>query len=339
MNNKHKIRTAVIGLGVGIHHARILSNHPDCQLDWICDLNKAKLLELSSEFSESKATQNDQDLLKDPEIKMVCIASYDEAHHRQVMDALNHDKHVYVEKPICLTKKEALDIRQALKINPHLRLSSNMVLRTCPLFIKARENVKSKEIGDIYHIEADYFWGRKEKIVSGWRAEAGLYSIIHGAAVHMVDLAMWIVGKKPNTVQVLGNNIATAGTMQKHNDFAILLLGFDNKMSIKVSAHGGCVHPHFHSLKIYGKNLSFIHESTGTVWIDSSNPNKAFRVEDASYPAKIERSGALISFIDSLSKFDKKVLVSDEEVFDTMSVCLAAEEAVKTGQIINIEYL
>ena len=162
MDNKRKIRTAVIGLGVGAHQARTLSAHPNCQLIWLCDLNKNKLSKIGSELTEAKQTQNEQDVLTDPNIDMVCVASYDEAHHRQVVKALNHGKHVYVEKPICLTKKEAQDIRQTLKNNPHLRLSSNMVLRTCPLFIKAKESVKSQEIGDIYHMEADYFWGRKD---------------------------------------------------------------------------------------------------------------------------------------------------------------------------------
>ena len=339
MDNKQKIRTAVIGLGVGAHQARTLYNHPNCQLVWLCDLNKNTLSKIGSELMEAKQTQNDQDVLTDPNIDMVCVASYDEAHHRQVVKALNHGKHVYVEKPICLTKNEAQDIRLTLKAYPHLRISSNMVLRTCPLFIKVRETVKSKKISKVYHLEADYFWGRKEKIISGWRAEADLYSIIHGAAVHMVDLAMWIIGKKPVTVQALGSHIATAGTLQKHNDFAVLLLGFEDHMSVKVSAHGGCMHPHFHSLKVFGKNSSFIHESTGTVWIDSSNPNQTYRSESEAYPAKTERSGALISFLDSLSNFDKNALISDEEVFNTMSVCLAAEQAVKTGRVINIEYL
>ena len=31
--------------------------------------------------------------------------------------------------------------------------------------------------------------GTKEKLISGWRADADFYSIIHGAAVHMIDLA------------------------------------------------------------------------------------------------------------------------------------------------------
>ena len=117
-----------------------------------------------------------------------------------------------------------------------------MVLRSCPLFIKIRQKIEEKTMGEIYYLEADYLWGRKQKLISGWRAEADFYSIIHGAAVHMIDLAVWLIGKKPITVQALGNKITTKGTLQKHNDFATLLLKFENEIVVKVSAHGGCIH-------------------------------------------------------------------------------------------------
>ncbi len=339
MRKKKKLRAGVIGLGVGAHQARSLSLYPNAELIWLCDTNKEKLLDLKSELPEAKITQSSKDVLQDSDIDLVCIASYDQFHFEQVIMALNNGKHVYVEKPICLSKIESKDIRKKLMENPQLSLSSNMVLRTCPLFKKVKDNINSDVMGELYYIEADYFWGRKEKLISGWRADSDLYSIIHGAAVHMIDLTMWLTGKKPLRVQAIGNHITTAGTKQKNNDFSLLILEFENQMSIKISAHGGCVHPHFHSLKVFGTNSSFIHESTGTVWVESSDPNQKFKVEKEEYPAKTKRDGALISFLDSLTNFDKSAMVSEEEVFNTLSVCLAAEQAVKTGKIVDIDYL
>ena len=339
MKKKNKIKTAVIGLGVGAHLARTLSLNPNVELTSLCDINETRLKEIGSTLTEAKLIKNSNDVLQDPEINLVCIASYDQFHFEQVIMALENGKNVYVEKPLCLSKNEIKDIRKKLNENPHLRLSSNMVLRTCPLFIKVRENIKSTMMGEIYHIEADYLFGRKEKLTSGWRADADVYSIIYGAAVHMVDLTMWLIGKKPLRVQALGNRITTAGTKQKNNDFAVMLFEFEDQMSIKISAHGGCVHPHFHTLKVFGTNSSFIHESTGTVWVQSSDPNQKFIYEKEEYPAKTKRDGTLISFLDSLINFDKKVMVSEMEVFDTMSVCLAAEQAVRTGEVVEIDYL
>ena len=47
---------------------------------------------------------------------------------------------------------------------PDLCISSNMVLRTCPLFIKVRDELISNKMGSLYHLEADYLWGRREKL-------------------------------------------------------------------------------------------------------------------------------------------------------------------------------
>ncbi len=339
MDKPKKIKAAVIGLGVGAHQARTLSAHPYCQLVWICDFDKSRLSELGSELSEVRQTQDEQDVLTDPEIDLVCVASYDEAHHRQVVAALKQGKHVYVEKPMCLRKNEALDIRRSLQAHSNLRLSSNLVLRTCPLFNKVREAVQLKKVGTVYNLEADYLWGRKEKIISGWRADAEFYSIIYGAAVHMVDLVLWITGKRPITVQALGSRIVANGTPQNFNDFAVILLCFEDRVTAKISAHGGCVHPHFHSLKVFGTKSSFMHEITGTVWVDSCNPEKSFRSEYAAYPAKEKREQALISFVDSLLYPGSSPLVPVEDVFDVMSICLSAEQAKNTGKTVNIEYL
>ena len=196
-------------MGVGLHHARTLYAYNNCDLVWLCDKDKHKLSKVGTEFANVNKTQDDKDIFTDPNIDLICIASYDDSHHQQVIDALKNGKHVFVEKPLCLNEGEALNIRNALKINPNLKISSNMVLRSCPLFLKVREKVREKTMGEIYYLETDYLWGRKEKLTSGWRADANFYSIIHGAAVHMIDLAVWIVGQKPVSVQALGNNITT----------------------------------------------------------------------------------------------------------------------------------
>ena len=138
---------------MGAHHARTLYAYNNCDLVWLCDKDKHKLSKVGSEFTNVNITQDDKDIFADPNIDIICIASHDESHHQQVIDSLKNGKHVYVEKPLCLNESEALDIRTALKINPKLKISSNMVLRSCPLFIKAREKVREKKMGEIYYLE------------------------------------------------------------------------------------------------------------------------------------------------------------------------------------------
>lgn len=333
------LKAAVIGLGVGAHQARTLAAHPNVELLWLCDLNDDTLATLGHELPQARRTHHDQTVLTDPAVDLVCIASYDAAHHRQVITALEHGKHVYVEKPMCLTKAEAQSIRRTLTAHPHLQLSSNLVLRTCPLFSRVRAAVQAREMGALYHLDADYLWGRKEKLTSGWRAAADTYSIIHGAAVHMVDLVLWITGMTPVSVRALGSRIAVADSPQRHNDFAVMLLSFANQMTAKIAAHGGCVHPHFHTLRVFGTQATLLHETSGTHWLDSADPSQPPRPEHADYPAKQHRSQALVSFVEALLDANRRPLIPQEDVFQVMSVCLAAEHAATTGRTVDIDYL
>ena len=72
---------------------------------------------------------------------------------------------------------------------------------------------------------------------------------------------------------------------------------------------------------------------------DSGNIYTGCNIENASYPAKNLRGQALVSFINSLLTYDKKVLVSKEDVFNVMSICLAAEQAINSRETVLIEYL
>jgi hypothetical protein len=57
------------------------------------------------------------------------------------------------------------------------------------------------------------------------------------------------------------------------------------------------------------------------------------------YPEKESREKVIHSFVDSILDPSITPLVPKQDVFDVMSVCFAAEEAMNTGNSINIEYL
>ena len=193
----------------------------------------------------------DKSILKDESIDIVSVASYDNYHAEQVVEAFRNGKHVIAEKPICLSQEELVQIQNAQKFNPKLKLTANHVLRTNSRFIRLKNDIKKGEFGDLYYLEGDYYWGRKKKLFE-WRAELEYFSIIFGAAIHMIDLVMWLIDSRPLNVFAMGNDIATRDSNQKHNSFAVILLQFENGIVAKLTGNGGCIHPHFHGLKIFG---------------------------------------------------------------------------------------
>ena len=214
-----KLRVGVIGLGIGMQHARTVAAHPGAELAMLCDLDPEKRVAAAAEFAGVPCVADAETLLAS-DLDVVSLASFDDFHYAQACRALTDGRHVYLEKPLCLHEAETRQLAALLRSRPGLRLSSNLVLRTCPRFLRVKAEMDAGSLGAVYHLEADYLWGRLPKLTGGWRADMDFYSIIHGAAVHMVDLVLWLTGARPVSVAALDSNFATRGTRQRHNDFA-----------------------------------------------------------------------------------------------------------------------
>lgn len=334
-----KLEAGIIGLGVGEKHIQAYENHPDCEVIALCDFAEEKSSKTAKKYPGIIVTRDANEILNDPEINVVSIASFDSYHFEQVMKAIQNGKHVFVEKPLCLHQSQAIQIRSLLNKKPHIKISSNLNLRTCPMFKWLKNAIHAGQMGKIFYIEADYLWGRIQKLTDGWRKDMEFYSIIHGAAVHMIDLIMWLTQMKPVEVQCYGNQIATANSGFNYNDFAAILMRFENGTIAKVTANGGGVHPHFHKLSVFGTERTFIHDDSGARLFENRDPevNPADILEE--YPGIKEKGQVITSFVEAILHPEEKALVSCDDTFDTMSVCFAAELAMNEGRPVPIEYI
>jgi predicted dehydrogenase len=133
MARSHLLNAAIIGLGVGERHVEGYEADPRCHVTTLCDIDPQKLqAKLGDRHPGLTLTLDPQAVLQDPDIDIVSIASYDNAHHEQVVMALEQGKHVFVEKPLCLFPQEFQSIATALASHPRLQLSSNLILRRTP---------------------------------------------------------------------------------------------------------------------------------------------------------------------------------------------------------------
>lgn len=328
------ISAAVIGLGVGERHIAGFEADRRCRVSALCDVDEARLAEVARRYPGRRVTTAADDILVDPAIDVVSIASFDDEHYQQVMAALSRGKHVFVEKPICMRANELADIRAALVANPKLRLSSNLILRRSPRFSRLREQVRRGELGVPYYCEADYNYGRIEKIIHGWRGRRHFYSVTHGGGIHLIDLVMWILGEKPVSVSAFGNAIATRGTQFKFNDCVAALLKFPSGVLAKITANFGCVFPHHHNVSVYGTKATFVHDRLGARLYISRDPDAAALPIDDAYsgPAKGDMLPAFVASIIDGTPPD----VTADEVIDAMEVSLAIEEAVQSEQTVKL---
>ena len=123
-------------------------------------------------FPKKQITNNENHIFKNKNINLVSIASYDNDHFRQIIKSINTRKHIIVEKPMCLNLEQLKKIFHMIKKNSKIKMISNLVLRTNSLFKTFKNKINKK---DVYYIEADYIWGRQEKLLGGDQK----YKIIH----------------------------------------------------------------------------------------------------------------------------------------------------------------
>ena len=87
---------------------------------------------------------NENEIFQNPDIDLVCICSYDNYHFSHVKESLKNNKHIFVEKPLCLTSNELNFIRKKVTQKKNIFLSSNFVLRENSFFKKIKKKIKNK---------------------------------------------------------------------------------------------------------------------------------------------------------------------------------------------------
>lgn len=248
-------------------------------------------------------TTDPTQILQDRTIDVVSIASFDEFHAEQVIMALDMGKHVFVEKPICLTKRE-LDMicaayarAQARGLTP--RVSSNFILRREARFMRLKQRIEAGELGEIYAIEGCYDYGRVKKLVSGWRAKTPGYSVMHGGGIHILDLCQWLTGHAYLPKAALAHKAVTCGTDFTPPDTIHSIGHFGDNIVGKIGANFGSQTAHFHQIKVYGTKGSFVHDCAKTTYFFGSEPDEIREEDTTPFPSS-NKGDLLPGFISAI---------------------------------------
>lgn len=320
------ITAAVVGLGFGNLHLKTLKKSFYCKEIILCDLKKkyqnyAKSLNLHF-------TNSFTNILKNNKINLICIASYDNYHFNQIILSLKKKINVFAEKPICQNFKQFKKIKNILK-KTKVFFTCNFVLRHHPKFIKTKELIKSGKVGKIYFIDAEYNYGRLNKIINGWRSTIPFYSVTQGGAIHMIDLILWLSKSFPSEVVSTGNKIVTKKTKFKFLDNVISLIKFKNGLNAKVTANFGCVLPHDHTLKIFGTKGTIIVQDNKVFFYDKRGEKEKPLIFNFQNTNKSYKHKVLNNFLLSIVK-KKQYHTNLKTILFSMATCLFIEKSIKT---------
>src|SRR5580704_12738318 len=104
------IKVGLIGLGkMGISHLSILGAHPDVKIVGVCDTSKM-IVDALVKYSDFPGYLNYQEMLTDANPDAVFVAAPTKYHAEIVRLFLQNGKHIFAEKPFCLTTDEGLEL-------------------------------------------------------------------------------------------------------------------------------------------------------------------------------------------------------------------------------------
>lgn len=104
---------AVVGLGYwGPNLLRVLSDNPNVEVRWICDLDTERLTRYGRRYPAAHVTTRFERVLNDPDVQAVIIATPVHTHYPLAAQALEAGKHVFVEKPLGQSSEMADDLAE-----------------------------------------------------------------------------------------------------------------------------------------------------------------------------------------------------------------------------------
>lgn len=200
-------KLGIIGFGsMASAHFKIISNksHDPSLPGYVDNVEVKGVFDLDPKRQQAAvdyglvAYPSREELLADPEIDIVLVATTNEAHKDNCIAALAAGKHVICEKPVTMSSGELCEVMKAAKKYDRL-FTVNQNRRVNRDFLLMREKVESGALGKVYLIESHVEGSRG--VPSGWRTIKRLGGgMMLDWGVHLIDQIMYMLDEKVTQV-------------------------------------------------------------------------------------------------------------------------------------------
>ena len=148
------LNIAVIGYGYwGPNLVRNFSSVEGANVAMVCDLNPNRLGEVKLRYPAVETTAQFENVLSNPAIDAVVVATSVRTHYEFARQALEHGKHVLVEKPLTASVSEAESLLD-LAAKRNLRLMVDHTFVYTGAVRKMKELVEGGALGDLYYLDS-----------------------------------------------------------------------------------------------------------------------------------------------------------------------------------------
>jgi predicted dehydrogenase len=223
------LKLGIIGCGSwGSNLLRNLADLENTHLKWICDADPLKLSAAKKQYPGVKGTTVFTDILEDPEVDGVLVATPPISHATMAKQVLLADKHVFVEKPLALSSEDAYALVKLADRKKRILMVGHL-LRYHPAVIKLKEIIDSGELGEVF-----YIYSQRLNLGTIRRHENALWNL----GCHDISVMLYLLGEDPLAVSAVGNPYV----QEEVEDTVFVNLQFANKKMAHI--HVSWLDPH-----------------------------------------------------------------------------------------------
>lgn len=215
------INCGLLGFGYwGPNIARSLGRLGNAKLVAICDLSKNKLKEAKILYPQAKVTNNPDEIIKDPDIDAIIIATPANTHFELAKKALKSGKHILIEKPITISSKEAFKLKN---LNEKVKkiVMAGHTFEYNPTVLKMKKIIQSDNFGKVYYIYST-------RVNLG--QIRGDVNALWNLAPHDISIINFLLDASPIEVKASGASFLQKGI----EDVVFLLLKYPNNVLVEV---------------------------------------------------------------------------------------------------------
>jgi myo-inositol 2-dehydrogenase/D-chiro-inositol 1-dehydrogenase len=185
------LRIGVIGAGaMGSAHCRIIAgNVSGAELAAVSDVDVRRAGEVARETGDAGVHEDPLELIADPQVDAVVIASSDDTHQRLVLACLRAEKPVLCEKPLAPTAEAGLSVVEAEAALGHRLVQVGFMRRFDPGYVAVKEALDGGRVGGALMVHCAH---RNAGVPDGFTSEM----LITSSATHEFDVIRWLLGQE-----------------------------------------------------------------------------------------------------------------------------------------------
>ena len=207
------IKLAVVGYGYwGPNIVRNVMERPELELWGLCEMNPDRVAKFSARYPGVRTSADLGEVLADPTVDAVSIATPPATHYPLVKRALEAGKHVLVEKPLATCAAEAAELVELAEAKG-LTLMPGHTFLYSPAVNKVRDLIDSGELGEIYFVTSS-------------RMNLGIYQpdgVVNDLAPHDLSILLYWIGRPVTMVSASGSTVFKTGVPET----AFITLSFE----------------------------------------------------------------------------------------------------------------